>query len=478
MLFNSIAFAIFLPIVFGIYWIVPHRFRWMVLLVASYYFYMSWNPKYVVLILSTTAVSYFAAILIENNRERISPRIFVAGSTIFCLGVLFFFKYFNFFGETVSEIASIFAIQLHPITLNLLLPVGISFYTFQTMSYVFDVYKGRVKAERNFGVYATFISFFPQLVAGPIERTNNLMPQIKSEKRFDYDLAMYGARQILWGFFKKIAVADVVAMYVDSAYTDLGRCTPFDLCIAIFFFTIQIYCDFSGYSDIAIGTAKLFGVNLMKNFDSPYFSTSVREFWSRWHISLSTWFRDYVYIPLGGSRCSKLRTNINVMITFLTSGLWHGANWTYVFWGGMHGIAQVFENLIGRKRDNTKKSVVVKILLWMIVFAFCNLAWVFFRAESIGDALYVIKNAFGGVTNISAYLHTNIGLSKKRLLFSLLTIMIVAIYDYISMKKDVIQMTATKNKLLVVAIEYIILAIIVVAVLFGAGSNQFVYFQF
>lgn len=478
MLFNSIAFAIFLPIVFGIYWIVPHRFRWIVLLGASYYFYMSWNPKYVVLILSTTAVSYLAAILIENNRKRISPKIFVAGSTVFCLGVLFFFKYFNFFGETISEIASIFAIQLHPITLNLLLPVGISFYTFQTMSYVFDVYKGSVIAERNFGVYATYISFFPQLVAGPIERTNNLMPQIKSEKRFDYDLAMYGARQILWGFFKKIAVADVVAMYVDNAYKDLTRCTPFDLCIAIFFFTIQIYCDFSGYSDIAIGTAKLFGVNLMKNFDSPYFSTSVREFWRRWHISLSTWFRDYVYIPLGGSRCSKLRTSINVMITFLTSGLWHGANWTYVFWGGMHGIAQVFENLIARKKDNTKKSAVVKIFLWMFVFAFCNLAWVFFRAETIDDALYVIKNAFGSVTNISAYLHTNIGLSKGRLLFILLTIMIVAIYDYISLQIDVIQMAVSKNKLIVVAAEYIILSIIVAEVILGAGSNQFVYFQF
>lgn len=477
MLFNSIAFAIFLPIVFCIYWIVPHKFRCIVLLVASYYFYMSWNPKYVVLILSTTAVSYLAAILIEKKRETISPKIFVAGSTIFCLGVLFFFKYFNFFGETVSEIASIFAIQLHPIALNLLLPVGISFYTFQTMSYVFDVYQGRVKAEHNFVVYATFISFFPQLVAGPIERTNNLMPQIKSEKRFDYNLAMYGARQILWGLFKKIAVADVVAVYVDSAYKDLARCTPFDLCIAILFFTIQIYCDFSGYSDIAIGTAKLFGINLMKNFDSPYFSISVREFWSRWHISLSTWFRDYVYIPLGGSRCSKLRTNINIMITFLISGLWHGANWTYIFWGGMHGLAQVFENLIGRKRNN-KKSVIVKIILWLVVFAFCNLAWVFFRAESIGDALYVIKNAFCNVQNISAYLQTNIGLSKRRLLFCLLTIIIVAIFDYISLKKDVIQIAAAKNKFIVVGIEYIILAIIVVAILFGAGSNQFVYFQF
>ncbi len=476
MLFNSISFAVFLPIVFALYWIMPHKYRWGVLLVASYYFYMSWNPKYVVLILSTTFVSYLAAIIIEEKREKISPKIIVAGSTAFCLGILFFFKYFNFFSETVSAIASVFSIQLHPITLNLLLPVGISFYTFQTMSYVFDVYKGKVKAERHLGVYATFISFFPQLVAGPIERTSNLLPQIKSEKSFNYDLSMYGARQILWGFFKKIAVADVVAMYVDNAYADLTRCTPFDLCIAIFFFTIQIYCDFSGYSDIAIGTAKLFGINLMKNFNSPYFSTSVREFWSRWHISLSTWFRDYVYIPLGGSRCSKLKTNINVMITFLTSGLWHGASWTFVFWGGMHGIAQVFENLIMVK--GKKKTVFHKVIFWIIVFAFCNMAWVFFRAESIGDALYVIGNAFGNISHIDGYLHSNIGLSKKRLLFSLVTATIVAIYDYLSLKMDIIQTAASKNRFLVVVIEYIILAIIGVAVIFGAGSNQFVYFQF
>ena len=476
MLFNSLSFAVFLPIVFAVYWILPNKYRWAFLLAASYWFYMSWNPKYVVLILSTTLVSYGAAILIEEKREHISPKIIVAGSTVFCLGILFFFKYFNFFGETITAIAGLFSIHLHPITLNLLLPVGISFYTFQTMSYVFDVYKGRVKAERHLGIYATFISFFPQLVAGPIERTSNLLPQIKSEKKFDYELSMYGARQILWGFFKKIAVADVVAQYVDSAYADLTRCTPFDLCVAVFFFTIQIYCDFSGYSDIAIGTAKLFGINLMKNFNSPYFSTSVREFWSRWHISLSTWFRDYVYIPLGGSRCSKFRTNLNVMITFMTSGLWHGANWTFVVWGAMHGIAQIIENVFSVKEK--KKSTFGKLISWILVFAFCNLAWVFFRADSIGDALYVIRNAFGSMSQIDGYLHSNIGLSAIKLLFSLVTIAIVAIYDYLSLKKDLIGIAASKNKLVVVVIEYILLAIIGIAVIFGAGSNQFVYFQF
>lgn len=395
-----------------------------------------------VLILSTTLVSYVTAIIIEKKRERVSAKIAVIGSVVFCLGILFFFKYFSFFAETMSAIAALFSVRLHPVTFDLLLPVEISFYTFQTMSYVFDVYKSRTKAEYHFVVYAAFISFFPQLVAGPIERTNNLLPQIKSEKKFDYEMAMYGLRQILWGFFKKIAVADVVAIYVDNAYADLSRCTPFDLCAAIFFFTIQIYCDFSGYSDIAIGTAKLFGINLMRNFNSPYFSTSIREFWSRWHISLSTWFRDYVYIPLGGSRCSRFRTGMNVMITFLVSRLWHGANWTFVLWGRMHGIAQVFENLFIRKEK--KKSKFCMVLSWILVFAFCNLAWVFFRAESIGDALYVIKNAFGNISNIDGYLHTSIGLSKRRLLFSLITIEIVVVYDYVSLKKDIISMAFLK----------------------------------
>lgn len=342
------------------------------------------------------------------------------------------------------------------------------------MSYVFDVYKGVAKAERHFGVYATFISFFPQLVAGPIERANNLLPQIRSEKKFDYDLAIYGTRQILWGLFKKIAVADVVAMYVDAAYADLTACSSFDLCIAIFFFTIQIYCDFSGYSDIAIGTAKLFGINLMKNFNSPYFSTSIQEFWSRWHISLSTWFKDYVYITLGGNRCTKLRRYVNITITFLTSGLWHGANWTFVLWGGMHGIALIIEKIF----FVNKKNGVKKILLWIIVFSFCNLAWVFFRADSIDDALYVIYNAFGGITHFDGYLHTHIGLSKEKLLFSFATIAIVVIFDFLSLKTDIIQIAATKNKLMVFLIEYFLLAIIGVAVIMGAGAKQFVYFQF
>lgn len=334
MLFNSFAYALFLPVVFCLYWFLPHKYRWSLLLVASYYFYMSWNPKYVFLILFTTIVSYSAAILLEKKQDVRRKKAIICITAISCLGVLVYFKYFNFLSQAAIDFLSVFAIRLNPLTVDVLLPVGISFYTFQTLSYVIDVYKGDVKAEKHFGYYATFISFFPQLVAGPIERTRNLLPQIKDVHEFDYNQATYGLKLMAWGFFKKLVIADVLSKYVQMVYSSPYDYVGFALVLASLFFTIQIYCDFSGYSDIAIGTAKLLGINLMTNFKNPYLSASVKEFWSRWHISLSTWFRDYVYIPLGGNRVGKLRHNVNLLVTFLISGLWHGANWTFVVWGG------------------------------------------------------------------------------------------------------------------------------------------------
>lgn len=298
MLFNSFDFIIFLPIVFIIYWILPHKIRWILLLASSYYFYMSWNVKYILLIFFTTVISYVAARLLDKEENKKKRKWILGSTTILCLGVLLFFKYFNFLSKSISDFISLFAININPVTLNLLLPVGISFYTFQTLSYVIDVYKGDVSAEHHFGYYATFISFFPQLVAGPIERTSNLLPQIKENHKFDYSQVTYGLKLMAWGFFKKLCVADEIAVYIDVVYSSLDSSTGFDLLIAVLGFTMQIYCDFSGYSDIAIGTSKLMGVNLMANFRSPYFSVSIKEFWSRWHISLSTWFKDYVYIPL------------------------------------------------------------------------------------------------------------------------------------------------------------------------------------
>lgn len=333
MLFNSLAFLLFLPIVFALYWLIPQKERWILLLVASYYFYMSWNPKYVVLILGTTLVSYVAGLLLEKTDKQQVKKMIVVIALIVSLGELFILKYFNFAFASVCSVLTHFSIHLSPITLQLMLPVGISFYTFQTLGYVIDVYRGDIKAEHHFGYYATFVSFFPQLVAGPIERTGNLLAQIKSTKKFNQSQAIDGTKVIVWGYFKKMVIADFISGFVDQIYGDLGDYTGFALVMAIFLFTIQIYCDFSGYSNIAQGSAKLLGIDLMTNFKSPYFSTSVKEFWRRWHISLSTWFRDYVYIPLGGSHCGKMRQNINLLITFLVSGLWHGASWTFVFWG-------------------------------------------------------------------------------------------------------------------------------------------------
>lgn len=332
MLFNSIAFAIFLPIVFIVYWFLPDKYRWIVLLVASYYFYMSWNPKYIILIMAVTFISYIASLLLEKERQFNQRKTILVGSSIICIGLLIFFKYTNFISQSIANICGVFSVEYSPLMLNIVLPVGISFYTFQAISYIIDVYRGNIKAERHIGKYAAFVSFFPQLVAGPIERTNHLLPQIEEKHEFNYSQATYGLKLMAWGFFKKIVIADTLSKYVSAVFDSPRQFRGFSLVLATLFFSIQIYCDFSGYSDIAVGTAKLFGIDLMTNFKSPYFSCSIKEFWSRWHISLSTWFRDYVYIPLGGNR---VRHKLNLLITFLVSGLWHGANWTFVIWGGV-----------------------------------------------------------------------------------------------------------------------------------------------
>ena len=476
MAFNSMEFAFFLPVVFIVYWKLPYKYQWIFLLISNYFFYMSWNPKYIILILTNTFISYIAARLLEKQYNKKVRKLIFVSTLSFCLGILFFFKYFMFVSESIISIWVLFTSKIQSPTFNLLLPVGISFYTFQTLSYVIDVYNGKTKAEPNIGIYATYISFFPLLAAGPIERTNHLLPQIKGEKKFDYVRAIYGARQMLWGFFKKIAVADIVAIYVDNAYSNLYTCTSFDLCAAIFFFSIQIYCDFSGYSDIAIGTAKLFGIDIIKNFSSPYFACSIRDFWSSWHISLSSWFRDYVYIPLGGNRCSKGRTYINLLITFLASGLWHGADWTYILWGGIHGIAQIVEKILAF--DNKNKTMIKKVISWMIVFSFCNLAWAFFRADTVQDALYVIIHALGNTNNLRSYVTTTIGLERKKLIYIMFMILIVALYDYMSLKKDVIKFLREKNKFIYIAIEYCLVFFIIFALLMCTSKNQFVYFQF
>ena len=472
MLFNSWQFALFFPIVFALYWGLPHKFRVWLLLIASYYFYMSWKAKYVVLILFTTLVSYFAALLLERADSQRTKRVILTGTLVACLGVLFVFKYFNFFAGAVADFLNMFAIKLHPTTLKLLLPVGISFYTFQTLSYVIDVYRGTTKPERNLGVYAVFVSYFPQLVAGPIERTNNLLPQIKAVHTFNYSQAVYGIKLMAWGFFKKLAVADVLAVYVDQIFTDLHTYEGSALLVAVFFFTIQIYCDFSGYSDIARGCSKMLGIDLMENFRSPYFSASIHEFWSRWHISLSTWFRDYVYIPLGGNRVSKFRHNVNFMLTFIISGLWHGASWTFVIWGAVHGLAQVIENAcMSRKNELHGFARVVRTAG---TFVFVMFAWVFFRADTLSDAAYIFANMFG---KFSIHMGLGLGLKRAAVIFS--AIFILVVYDFISLKEDAINLLSSGSTLTRrLAYNTLIVITFFMYTTLAVTNAAFVYFQF
>lgn len=490
MLFNSLAFAIFLPIVFLLYWAVPHKYRWVILLVASYYFYMSWNVKYVVLILLTTFVSYICGILVEKTDKKKLRIFWIVLSLIICLGVLFFFKYFNFVSESVAYVCNMLAIPMQPFTLKLLLPVGISFYTFQSLSYVIDVYRGDVKAEKHFGKYALFVSFFPQLVAGPIERTSNLMPQLIEERHFDLKEASYGLRQMLLGFIKKLLIADAFGNYADLVFNHVHYFFGLTFMVAAVLFTFQIYCDFSGYSDIAIGTARLLGVNLMTNFKSPYYATSIKDFWSRWHISLSTWFKDYVYIPLGGNRCSKLKHYRNLLITFLVSGLWHGANWTFVIWGGLHGLYQIVgkikddvcSSLFKNKKELSPLAMRIKTIAKGIgTFILVAFAWIFFRADTMSDAAFIITHLHNGVIHLgNAYLKMLIDMQFTGLSFAKIVgaIVVLMIYDYYAQKTDVIK-NMDRLKPVVRWIIYVVLVSIIIVLKLHNGTNQsFIYFQF
>lgn len=480
MLFNSTAFAVFFLIVFALYWSLPHKFRWILLLAASYWFYMSWNPKYVVLILFTTLVSYCTGLILERQSSKKNRKWTLALSTVTSLGVLFFFKYFNFASEALAGLLGLLTIRTVPCTLDLLLPVGISFYTFQTLSYVIDVYRGHVQAERHFGIYAAFISFFPQLVAGPIERTGNLLPQINSVKTFDPSSAAYGLKLMAWGFFKKLVIADTISAHVAPVFHNPHTFQGFSLVLAVVLFTFQIYCDFSGYSDIAIGVAKLMGIELMTNFQSPYFSQSIREFWSRWHISLSTWFRDYLYIPLGGNRVSRPRNIFNLMTTFLVSGLWHGASWTFVVWGGLHGFVQIAERLL-----HTGRTCRIGSPRWFLrvglILCFCTLAWVFFAAQTFDDALYILSHMSEGITQgLVSYLHagfTAIDLGRADTFFLLLSILLLLVFDYLSLQRDVIAALSEKSSLLRWSI-YVLFVIWIILNLPAVETTEFIYFQF
>ena len=403
MLFNSVKFIIFFPIIACLYFTVPKKFKNILLLAASYYFYMCWIPKYAILIFFSTASTYITALIIDNTQDTKRRKIALAISIIVNLGILFVFKYFNFFFSIFEQAFQYLGLETIHLQSSLLLPVGISFYTFQGLGYAIDVYRKDIKHERNFLNYALFVSFFPQLVAGPIERSTNLLPQFKETHKFDYDRTVEGLRIMAIGMFKKVVVADTISIYVDQVFNNVAMYKGLTLLVAIFLFTIQIYCDFSGYSDIAVGVAKIFGFNLMENFKTPYLAHSISDFWSRWHISLSTWFKDYLYIPLGGNRKGKIRKNINLFIIFLVSGLWHGASAHFVIWGMLHGTFRVVEEHLKFwiKPIQYKSSWISKIGQSFKIgstFLLVSFAWIFFRANCVSDALFIIRNMF---TNIS-----------------------------------------------------------------------------
>ncbi len=400
MLFNSLEFLIFFPIVVALYYFLPHKYRWALLLISSCYFYMVFVPVYILILGFTIVVDYFAGIWLENAKGS-KRKLLLIASIIANTGVLAVFKYYNFLNENLTVLLKGFVIE-NPIPfLSILLPIGLSFHTFQAMSYTIEVYRHNQKAERNFGIYALYVMFFPQLVAGPIERPQNMLHQFHREARLDYRNIAEGLKHIAWGMFKKVVIADRISEYANVVYNSPQEFKGTQLLIATLFFSFQIYCDFSGYSSIAIGTARILGINLMTNFRRPYLADSIREFWHRWHISLSSWFRDYLYFPLGGSRVRVSRAYFNIFIVFLVSGLWHGANWTFVIWGGLHGFYQMFGKFTQPVRDKINKATgltrapgFLKFTQILVTFLLATFAWIFFRAKTLDDAVYIIRNIF------------------------------------------------------------------------------------
>lgn len=491
MLFNSLAFGIFLPIVFALYWLTPQKYRYFVVLLSSIWFYLGFGLTFFIILLIVILVTYLGAIAIERAKEKIK-KLCLYVVLIYVIGFLLLYKYANFGLETIQDVLSFAGISFTPQVLKIAVPVGISFYTFKVVSYLMDVYKGKIKAQTNFAKYAAYVTFFPQIASGPIERAEHFFETMEGISLFSYEKAIYGVKLIGWGFFKKIIIADKLSGYVTKVFSDVNSFSGCALLAAAFFFSIQIYCDFSGYSDIANGVAKLLGYDGAKNFDNPYFSSSVKEFWGRWHISLSSWFRDYIYIPLGGSRVGKVKYARNIMITFMVSGLWHGASWTYVVWGGLHGMVQVMETLfheficklrgIDPKDKTRNKNVLRRIIGVIFVFVFVTAAWVFFEASTVNDALYVLKNMFVGITEPVNYIKsglTCLGINSKMFIHLAVILGILFAFDLISLKRSVFELI---DKLPVV-VRYIIYVIFVDIMIiwflqYGADSSSFVYFQF
>ncbi len=479
MVFNSFEYAVFLPAVFLIYWLLfrnKMRVQNLLLVGASYLFYGWWDWRFLGLLLLSTSVDFFIGKSIEQSKNIRHKKTLLFISLGVNLGVLGFFKYYNFFIDNLATAYNWAGHDFNLTTLHIILPVGISFYTFQTLSYTLDVYKGKIKASNDFISFAAFVSFFPQLVAGPIERATNLLPQFQSNRKFSYGQSVDGLRQILWGLFKKVMIADNCAFLVNDIFKGSEHYGGSTLAIGAILFAFQIYGDFSGYSDIAIGTARLFGFNLMQNFNFPYFSRDIAEFWRKWHISLSTWFRDYVYIPLGGSRVKKARRITNVMVVFLISGFWHGANWTFLAWGLLHALMFLPLLLFNRNRKNLGSVATTglvpnwKDLFSMVLtFSLTTFAWIFFRAETIGHALDYVRRIFSK----SLFSRPEVMLDNKVLLFFCFFLVMewVGKTEQFAIQKILINKPRSIRWLLYVGL-------IVAILLYGGIQQDFIYFQF
>jgi alginate O-acetyltransferase complex protein AlgI len=411
MLFNSLAFVIFFSIVVALYFAIPHRYRWILLLIASYYFYMCWNIKYILLILISTISAYCVALQVEKEKEPSRKKLFLILGVSCNLGILFLFKYFNFFNDSLDAFFNYCNLPYNVPAFNVLLPVGISFYTFQTVGYIIDVYRGESKAEKHLGIFALYVSYFPQLVAGPIERCTRLLPQFLKKHEFDYQRVTDGLKLMAWGMLKKVVIADRLAPLVTKVYNNPSEYQGISFIVATVFFSFQVYCDFSGYSDIAIGAGQVMGIKLMKNFDRPYAARSVSEFWRRWHISLSSWIRDYLFLPIALKKRHWGAWGLlyATMISFSLMGLWHGANWNFLFFGILHGLALSYEIVTRKGRKKIAEVIprqIYNALSLILTFAFINFTYIFFRANTISDAFYIIAHLFTGVGNFFTHLTT------------------------------------------------------------------------
>ena len=480
MLFNSIDFTIFFPIFFVVYWIVAKKltFRNVFLLASSYLFYGWWDWRFLFLIIFSSFVDFTIGQKIFNSTNKRVKKNYLLASLLINLGLLGYFKYTNFFIDSFINSFRLFGTEMDSFTLHIILPVGISFYTFQTLSYTIDIYRERLKPTKDWLSFFTFVAFFPQLVAGPIERASHLLPQFFKTYNFDYKAFKSGLLLIAFGLFKKMVIADRLAILVNDVYNNPTGHSGQDFIIATIFFAFQIYCDFSGYSDIAIGIARTLGFDLMKNFETPYFSTSITEFWRRWHISLSTWFRDYVYIPLGGSRNGEYRTYFNLFLVFVISGLWHGAAITFIIWGAIHGIIIVIEKALSKTPlQANRKRILPAVFFGLFTFVIVCFAWIFFRANSFSDSVYIVNHLFDFVPDYKNYY--NLGLPKHEFILAIVVIGLLLIFDAVHRRYNSLRLLNKTNLFVRCAVYTVIIYSIVIFGIYGNDSvSEFIYFQF